>query len=243
MHSRLADARAAAAEIMTRRSVATKLVAVAALILAAVLSLAIAAVLFSRTTGRAAERVYHEGVLQLVLATRLEVTLVRHRRIVESAPAEVDLTVLARERDVLNKLSADLRKEIGPVAADLSKQSADVLDPTAHVNALVEAGEQTLTFAENFAQDKAHASAREYETLASSLNQLVSAYSARRIDISGSEIDNLSVTARRLMLWIGISVLLILFVLLPLGAFVLHDVLSRLATIRSVVHEIGRAHV
>ena len=228
---------------MTSRTVATKLVAVAALMLAAVMSLAIAAVLFSRTTGRAAERVYQEGVVQLLVATRLEVTLVRHRKIVESAPAEVDLTVLASNRRTLDHLSAQLHKEIVSVAADLMLQSVSGIDPIAHVNLLVEAGEQTLTFAENFAQDKAHASAREYESLAASFNKLVSDYSARRIAIAGSEVDSLSDSARRLMLWIGVSVLLILFGLLPLGAFVLHDVLRRLATIRSVVHDLAHERV
>jgi methyl-accepting chemotaxis protein len=220
---------------VVRRSIATKFTAVVGLVLAALLGLGTAAMLFSWKTERSTERVFEDGVVQLLLATRLEATLLRHRRIVESAPAEVERSVLVKERKQLDQLSAQLRREFDSVRR---KSEASIFAERANsemVLQLIEAGERTLVYAENLAQDRAKATADEYEKIAIRLEQLVENYRSERFKAAKTETADIVSNANAFKIGIGVIIAVIALLLVPFGIAVLRNVFRRLARIRAIV--------
>ena len=81
--------RASAALRVVNGGISAKLYCFAFLSLLAVATLSISSIYFSRTTETAAQRLYGVGFVGILNATRLDLLLERHRRIVESTPSEV----------------------------------------------------------------------------------------------------------------------------------------------------------
>ena len=226
-------------EWIRRQAVSTKLVMVSGAAALALLCIAFAAIHFARSTSAAADRVYREGILGLLAATRLELALERHRRIVESAPAEFDRTVLASDLKQLGQLDEQLITEIAAAGETLNAPANNGITLEILVKQLIQSGRRTMKLAESFAQDSAYASAQEYERLATSLDQRVTEYMKQRTSIISLEVKNLSKSAGRLERWINSSILVLLLVLAPIAGYIVSDVFSRLARMHSVVRELS----
>src|SRR5919198_2691878 len=93
---------------LRRGGVSAKLYCLAFLSIIAVGALAAASIYFAKTTEFAAQRLYSDGFVGVVSSTRLELLLERHRRIVESTPAEVDRARLDQNRAELDEIAGKL---------------------------------------------------------------------------------------------------------------------------------------
>src|ERR1017187_6355832 len=99
-----------------RLGIRTKLYCVAIFSAFSVALLAAASFHFARTTSVAADRLYHDGFEGVESFAQLESLLEQHRRLVESAPAEVDRQVLeVSQRDMIRK-SAQLTRFISDIS-------------------------------------------------------------------------------------------------------------------------------
>ena len=85
-----------------RLSIVAKLYWVAAFLTIAIAVLAISTLYFARTTQSAALRLYEDGFLGIEISTRLEALIEQNRRIVQSAPAEVDRGRLEESQQALD---------------------------------------------------------------------------------------------------------------------------------------------
>src|SRR5580692_8878525 len=100
---------------MMRRSlgIKAKLYCVAILSALSVAILAASSLYYARTTSAAADRLYHDGFEGIQSFAQLESLLEQHRRLVESAPAEVDRKQLeVSQREMIQK-STQLTTLIG----------------------------------------------------------------------------------------------------------------------------------
>ena len=162
---------ASAALRVVNGGISAKLYCFAFLSLLAVATLSISSIYFSRTTETAAQRLYGVSFVGILNATRLDLLLERHRRIVESTPSEVDRDRLQSGRNELGqirqKLSA-LMIEIAPANGDgasLESRIAASLPP------LFEAADQVAFYANEFAQDKAVEEANGYAHIANGIER------------------------------------------------------------------------
>src|SRR5882762_879284 len=93
-----------------RPGIKAKLYGAALLSIIAVVVLSVASFHFARVTDAAADRFYYEGFEGVESSTRLHALLEQHRRIVESAPAEVDRERLDASRRAMVERNGQLDK-------------------------------------------------------------------------------------------------------------------------------------
>jgi signal transduction histidine kinase len=214
-------------------SIAAKIYCLAGIVFLSFGGLALAAVHFASSTKLAADRVYNDGFVRLVLANNLELALESHRRIVESAPAQFDRVMLDAYRKSLAIINKRLYELIDQSKHSLGPEGANSLPE------LVAAGERVLHFAENFAQDKAVASADAYTGLASRLQRHIGMYREQRMRIADSAISQLNASANYLMQWVTIDFVVAIGLLGFFGMTITRGIASRLTRIRAVVTDLA----
>src|SRR5437868_3008212 len=133
--------------------ISAKLYCFAFLALLAVASLSISSIYFSRTTETAAQRLYGVGFVGILNATRLDLLLERHRRIVESMPSEVDRDRLQSGRNELVQIKqrlSELMVQIAPASGDATALESRIADS---LPALFVEADEVVFYANEFAQD------------------------------------------------------------------------------------------
>jgi uncharacterized membrane protein YgaE (UPF0421/DUF939 family) len=177
-----------------RLGIRAKLYCVAILSAASVAMLAGASLHFARTTSTAADRLYHDGFEGIESFAQLESLLEQHRRLVESAPAEVDRKELEiSQREMIQK-SAQLTRVINDlnlrtVDENTNKTEGALAQKIPH---LIESGQDVLFYAHNFAQDKAVEAAAGYAQIADEFEQLIRQYRSQRMSIADKAVVSLS---------------------------------------------------
>ena len=225
-----------------RPGIAFKLYCVAGLSAIAVAVLSISAYHFARVTETAARSVYHTGFPGLEQSTRLQTLLEQYRRIVETAPAEVDRERLKASERGMSQRAAELStliKELldhpsDPVSDSIEEQFAQKLPQ------LIGLGQKVVFYAYNFAQDKALESAAQHAKIADELQKLIQTYRARRMKIADSAVATLLESAESLIIWLTASALAAFILIGPLGLAITSGVLSRLARITSYMMRLAR---
>jgi len=226
-----------------RLSIAAKLYCVSFLSFVAVGTLALASIYFARSTQTAAQHLYEDGFVGVESSSRLDLLLEQHRRIVQSAPAEV-------ERDRLQSGRREL-SEVADKIQELLEERAGEQSDAGHARALTSAISQLLPdllkraqvvifFAENFAQDKALEAAVDYARTADTIQQQILAYRAERLKIADAAVSQLSASSRALIAWALSSTLAALLVLIPLGLITMRGVLLRLRGITEAMTRLAQ---
>ena len=230
-----------------RPGIAVKLYCVAALSLASVGTLAVASIHFAKTTELAARSLYEDGFVGVESSTRLDLLLEQHRRIVQSAPAEVDRGRLDASRQQLAKVngtiesllkeSTDDNDEGTPLTQELATQIAELFPELAN------RGEKVLFFAYNFAQDKALELTGDYATTADIVQEKINTYRRERMSIAQSEVNRLVASAGSLVVWVLGSTSAAMLILGPLGFSVTRNIVRRLGRITEAMGQLARYDV
>jgi diguanylate cyclase (GGDEF)-like protein len=223
-----------------RLGIRAKLYCVAILSAISVALLAAASFHFARTTSLAADRLYHEGFEGVESFAQLENLLEQHRRLVESAPAEIDRRKLEDAQRAMIQKSAKLTS----LTKDISLHDAhsgpnevenDLADK---IPSLIETGQDVLFYAHNFAQDKAIEAATRYAKVADDFELLIRKYKNRQMSISDEAVLSLSESARDLI-WVSACAFVALLVIGPFGIAITRDVLSRLGRITACMSRLA----
>lgn len=225
-----------------RPGIAFKLYCVAGLSAIAITVLAISAYHFARVTEAAARSVYDQGFPGLESSTRLQTLLEQYRRIVETAPAEVDRArlkvseqAMEQRGEQLTALVHELLDRPSDPASRLIEQQFEQKLPQ-----LLALGEQVMFYAYNFAQDRALEYAAQHSKFADQIQDLIRAYRDRRMTIAASAVAELLKSAQSLVVWILSSALAAYILIGPLGLPITRSVLSRLARITSYMTRLAR---
>ena len=213
-----------------RLGIATRLHLVAACSAMAVAILALASLHFATVTKTAANRVYHDGFAAIESTARLQALLEQHRRIVETAPAEVDRKRLEASQRAMIEKSSQLTALLNDLIRSRSEPLADALEVQLHeeVPQLISRAQEVLFFAYNFAQDKAIESAGDYARFANQLQDTIRAYRMQRMKVADEAVSSLFDGARSLILWVSCSAFVAFVLIGPLGLTITRRVLVRL---------------
>jgi hypothetical protein len=188
------------------RNLSTKLYCIAVLSIIAVSGLAAASIYFAKITETAAHRLYGDGFIGVMNSSRLELLLERHRRIVESMPAEVERQRLDAGRARLKEIAANLRALIGDLIAHAHGPNADTIeeDIAQSLAPLFQLGERVAFYAADFAQDKATEIAEQYASHADHMQRLITQYRQDRIESADGAMSHLPRSATSLTAWVWI---------------------------------------
>ena len=173
--------KARAALRVVNGGISAKLYCFAFLSLLAVATLSVSAIYFSRTTETAAQRLHGVSFVGILNATRLDLLLERHRRIVESAPSEVDRDRLQSGRNELGQIKqklSELMIQIAPANGDAASLESRIAES---LPALFSEGDQVAFYANEFAQDKAVEEANGYAHIANGIDRLIKSYRDLRL--------------------------------------------------------------
>ena len=188
---------------LRHRTIAFRLQCTGLLALAGVLVLAGVSVHFADRTQGAAAALTADGLRGSALATRMEMLLLQHRSLVESAPAQLDRDRLAVTRHRFEELNARLAAQTAPT--DGSEATPEALRALADEFArelprLVAAGDKVLTLAFNFVQDGALAASEgPYAQVADQLQGRIQAWRQDRLAILDTQAELLSSSAASLI--------------------------------------------
>jgi methyl-accepting chemotaxis protein len=211
--------------------ISTKLYAVVGVFLALVIFLGAVTMMASQRMS-AAGKDLHGSFLAVDTLGGFKLLIERQRRIVESAPAELDRLRLREQRDELSSVSAKLLGvlEDGNVLAGPSGP-----DPEAskHLNEMIRLGHEVVSLAEKFAHDRAGALAQgAFNSAADALQKRLERDQAERL-IRSNEAASAVQDAAKLTLTVAGAVSLLALLLSPLGVLVTYRVVDRLAKIRA----------
>jgi diguanylate cyclase (GGDEF)-like protein len=202
---------------------------VAVLTLFAVSALAIPALQLSEITHAASRHVSSAVLGGITTAADIEVKLERHRRLVESAPAEIDRTTL----DTDQQAALELERELERLIEQSTPELLAAMQPT--MLKLVERRARVFMFAANFAQEKAASAAAEYAGIAEIMSSRIAGYRMRQAEATkgwGQELVGTAVAFHR---WFWVSIPAILIVVGPLGMALIYSTVSRLSRLRAVM--------
>ncbi len=223
-----------------RLTIAVKLYCLAALSLIAVGSLALASIHFAQTTQQAARSLYEDGFVGLESATQLEVLVEQHRRLVESAPAELDRDRLGHARTEIEALHQRISarvleqsEEESPLNPGLAGQIAKLLPEFG------QRGKEVLFYAHQFAQDKASELVSLYQETADAIQEKIHDYRRDRLAVANKDVSDLYATASSLVAWVLICTAAALLLLVPVGLFVTHGVLRRLRKMTAAMNRLA----
>jgi diguanylate cyclase (GGDEF)-like protein len=226
-----------------RTGIGTKLNLVAVLSAIAVAVLAIASFHFARVTELAASQLYHDGFEGVESSAQLLSLLEQHRRIVESAPAEVDRTRLTESQRAMIEKGSHLLTLINALKQRPIDPSADLLEEQIAVDIppLLEAGQDVLFDAYNFAQDKALEQAKEYSRIADGLQRKIQFYRTRRSELAEAAVERLRASGHALIFWVSVSAITAFVLIGPLGLTITRSVLARLDRITAYMVRLARS--
>jgi diguanylate cyclase (GGDEF)-like protein len=227
---------------LRRGSIAARFYLLAALAIVAVSGLAVSSIYFARTTETAASYLYGDAYVGVLNATRLELLLEQHRRIVESMPAEVDRVRLRNSRAQLDMVGSRLIDLINDLISHDTDSAADAAERRIAEGfpVLFRSGDQVAFYAYNFAQDKAYEFAAEYATLADKTQRLVQDYREQRLKDAESSVSRLFDAAKSLTVWVLLCTILAFVLIGPIGLMIARRVLSRLGLVTGAMARLAR---
>src|SRR5712692_8216953 len=227
---------------LRRGSIAAKFYLLAALAIVAVSGLALSSIYFAKTTETAAIYLYGDAYVGVLNATRLELLLEQHRRIVESMPAEVDRVRLRNSRAQLGIVGSRLTDLISDLISHDTDSAADATERSIAESfpVLFRSGDQVAFYAYNFAQDKAYEFAAEYSTLADKTQRLVQGYHEQRLKDAESSVSRLLAAAKSLTVWVFLCTIVAFILIGPISLMIAHRVLSRLGLVTGAMAKLAR---
>ena len=212
-----------------REGLAAKSWLVSILAFVAVAALTLPALNLSELTQSAARHIRFKVLGGITNAAEIDVLLERHRRLVESAPAEVDRVQLEKEEKWAITVEGQLTSLVHQADPALAIIIANLLP------GLTEHRAKVFLFATNFAQDKATAAANDYGAIAEVIGASISRYRVHEARVLDGWAMDLKETADSFNSWLWISVLATVVILGPFSLTLIHTTVRKLIRLRHVM--------
>ncbi len=202
--------------------IAARLYILSGLALATVVLLSAAALHFVTRTGEDVRDVRRLVQVDLMQVFELELLLERHRRIVESAPVELDRERIAhmrdRARDVITEMFDNFPKPAVGAAAEFGETLA----------ALSMEGERALNLAAEFAQEEAIKQVAEYSAVARKIQSDISKTKSGHMARFESDLKALGASGDALTRWVEVGSLIGLLLIGPFSLLITGQIARRL---------------
>ncbi len=214
--------------------IGTRLYALAGMALVTVCVLSAAALHFVTLAGDTAHDIRRRVQGELMRVSELELLLERHRRIIESAPIELDrdriVELRARARDIIEEMDVGAHQtRSGPLAAF-----------TDGVPELARQGEATLRLAENFAQAAAIDAVEKYVVHAKSLQNKIALQKFEQLTEVDREVRALVESGVTLTRWVISGSVVALLLIGPFSLVVTRHIVLRLKGMTQTMLQLAR---
>lgn len=204
-------------------TIAARLYILAGLALATVVLLSAAALHFVKRTGEDVRDIRKLVQIELMQVNELELLLERHRRIIESAPVELDRERIMHLRDRARDVIAEMQENIPNAAA--SGPGAAIGEALPALNA---EGEKALSLAAEFAQDEAIKRVAIYSAAARKMQSDIAYAKIEHMSRFESDLKGLTVSGDELTHWVEVGTLVALLLIGPFSLIVTSQIVQRL---------------
>ena len=194
-----------------------RVILVLALAFAAIGVLVFSSLTFAWRTEEVAKDLSGRVFGRVTLSTSLELSLEKHRRLVESAPGELDRERQRTDRLELNELNLAIRQSAQQAPAELSMLFPD----------LMVKGHAVLSLSEDLAYDKAVAATETYRDLADQIEGKLQAFRRDQFGFADKALATLVESGRALSSWIALTTLLALCIIAPFCSVSIWRILVR----------------
>jgi len=202
--------------------IATKLYLLAGVALLTVAVLSAAAMIFVTRAGDATRDIRALVMGEITQINTLELLLERHRRIVESAPVELDRALIAQ----LRIKAYDVVEEMGDIAPKpTSSIAASIVEA---LPSLFKEGEKALGLAAEFAQQAAIDQVAVYSAIARRLQSDIAHFKIEQLDRVERDINGVIASGNALTLWVEAGSLVALLLIGPFSLMVTSQIVRRL---------------
>lgn len=215
-------------------SVIAKLHAFGVVALAAVAVLALVSLHHVTVIGRSAQHIYQYGIVGVVGAGDLELLLERHRRIVESAPVNLDRVQIDTLRRTFEELGDAIVGRIGEQRDALPERIGTLLPE------LVDHGRRVLDLRASAAQSQAVAAVADYARAADIMQEEVRSYRAARLAMADRDVADLSARGHDHRVWVTLSALAAIVLIGPMTFGIVRCVGRRLREITDAMLRLAR---
>ncbi len=216
------------------KSLALRLYGGALLAFMAVTFMALAATTYADYTASAARHFFDIGLSGAADAAELELLVEKHRRVIETAPVDLDRMEAAKnERDsteILEQIRSLLGKARHPGIAALSHQ----LPP------LEAKSREVLHLSSNFAQDAALKVVDDYTKLVRAFVEAVRQYKRETLESAAHDVASITAISHKLTKWIMAGAAVALLLIGPLSLLIVRSVVHRLHGITVAMRRLAR---
>ncbi|MBK9080170.1 MAG: EAL domain-containing protein [Hyphomicrobium sp.] len=215
------------------RSIAARLYCLGVLTLGSVLVLALGAMVYLYRTEHVVIEIRDKDVKLASASADIELLLERHRRIVESAPIQLDLVAVDRDR----RLTEALADKISALTADADDERLQAV--SANLEKFVLSGRKVLYYAANFAQAEAVDAIKVYNAVANDIQNAVRLSRANSIAAAKTSVAELLTSGRTLQHWVLIAAFFAVLIILPLSMLIIRSVIARINEITDSMRRIA----
>ena len=202
--------------------IAARLYILAGLALATVVLLSAAALHFVMRTGEDVRDIRKLVQVELMQVNELELLLERHRRIVESAPVELDRERITHLRDRASKVIEEMFENVPKPSAGLSAAIGETLSD------LNTQGERALILAAEFAQEEAIKQVAVYSAVARRIQNDISLSKNQHMSRFENDLRGLVAGGDELTLRVEVGALVALLLIGPFSLLITGQIVRRL---------------
>ncbi len=199
----------------------------------AVLALATASIYFANDTRYAARYLYEDGLVGVVEAGKFELLLERHRRIIEAAPVKFDRVRVDRDR----RVSEEIIDELKSMARSRKNYYLGTIDEL--LPEFTQHSRRVLYLVANYSQDGALEAISNYVASANRIAVQISRYKDNRLESADNYVGNLSGAAATLVGWVVVAAVLALILIGPLSFMVVRNITKRVNHITQKMRELA----
>jgi methyl-accepting chemotaxis protein len=228
--------------IIRKLTISTKLYAIFFLLICSILAQSLSSMLFSERM-QASGDYLNSSFSSVNSLAGFQSLIERHRRIVESAPAELDRAKIKAIRSELADLSEQIEAKftdaVGSRVANGTAQNAAAAQAT--MQEMLRTGQQVINLADRFAHDQAGVLAQgPYDKAGDAIQDLLVTERADRLARARESATTLEDIAQKSRLVAIGSALVALLLLAPLGLLTTRSIVSRLKSISAAMLALSR---
>ncbi len=215
------------------KSIAARLYGSAGLALVTIILLASGAVFYVQRTERVVTGIKEHEVDFAAVSADIELLLERHRRIVETAPIQLDRIAVERGR----RLAADIADRIKLLAIEAPDHQLAVI--SSNHSAFAGSAHRVMSLSANFAQDEALEAVQVYTEIASKMQSAAHQQREASLQAAGRHVADLLARGQALKNWIIAAALTALFIAGPLSLLIIRSVVTRIKGITDGMRRIA----
>ena len=214
--------------------IGARLYCLAGLALVTVAILVVAALHFVTLAATTAGDIRDSIKVELLRVSELELLLERHRRIVESAPVELDRARISEQRLKANELIAGMTRHAPADASEFSRAFAQLMPD------LTRQGDATLNLAYHFAQAAAIDQVQSYTQVARQLQSEIVRFKAEQFAALDDDVAGLIASGRVLTRWVMVGSGVALLLIGPFSLIVTRQIVRRLARMTHTMRQLAQ---